>query len=44
MEIKSIVKMPVANPIGAIAGGLAFYMGAKKLLKVENKYAVWGLT
>ena len=32
-----------ANPIGAIAGGVAFYYGAKKMGKVENNYALIGL-
>jgi hypothetical protein len=43
MDVKSVVNTPMANPIGAIAGGVAAYMGAKKLLKLENKWAVWGL-
>jgi uncharacterized membrane protein YeaQ/YmgE (transglycosylase-associated protein family) len=32
-----------ANPIGAIAGGVAFYYGAKKMGKVNNMYALIGL-
>jgi len=32
-----------ANPIGAIAGGVAFYYGAKKMGKVQNTYALIGL-
>jgi hypothetical protein len=33
-----------ANPIGAIGGGIAFYYGAKKMGKVENMYALIGLS
>lgn len=33
-----------SNPIGAIVGGAAFYYGAKKMGKVENNYALIGLT
>jgi hypothetical protein len=44
MEIKSIVSTPVANPIGAIGGGLIGYFLAKKGLKLENKWAVIGVS
>ncbi len=43
MEIKSIVSTPVANPIGAIVGGVIGYLLVKKGLKVENKWAIGGL-
>ena len=44
MTIKSIGGNLKENPIGAIVGGVALYFGAKKLMKVENKYALIGLT
>lgn len=44
MDVKSIVvTRPMANPIGALAGGVGFYLIAKKGLKLENKWAVWGI-
>ncbi len=44
MDIKSIGGSLTSNPIGAIAGGVAAYLLAKKVGKVENKYAVIGIT
>ncbi len=43
MTVQSIGGSLKANPIGAIVGGVALYFGAKKLMKVENKYALAGL-
>ena len=43
MTIKSIGGNLKSNPVGAIVGGVALFFGAKKLLKVENKYALAGL-
>ena len=44
MTIQSGVSNVTSNPIGAIVGAVAFYLGAKKVMKVENKWAVGGLT
>jgi hypothetical protein len=41
--IKSQVNNLTANPIGAIAGGVAFYYGAKKFASVSNKWALGGI-
>lgn len=38
--IKENVAKIKNNPIGAIAGGVAFFYGAKKFGKVENKWAL----
>jgi len=43
MTIKSTVGSLKENPIGLIVGGVALYFGAKKLMKVENKYALIGI-
>ncbi len=43
MNIQSIGGSLKSNPIGAIIGGVALYFGAKKLMKVENKWALGGL-
>lgn len=42
--MKDQVSKITSNPIGAIAGAAAFYFGAKKLMKVENKWALIGLS
>ncbi len=44
MTIKTIGGNLKSNPVGAIVGGVALFFGAKKLMKVENKYALAGLT
>lgn len=41
--IKENVAKIKNNPIGAIAGGIALFFAAKKLAKVENKYALAGI-
>ncbi len=43
MTIKSIGGSLKENPIGAIVGGVALFFAAKKLMKVENKYALAGI-
>ena len=42
MTIKSVAETVKTNFVGALVGGVALYYGAKKM-KVENKYAHWGL-
>ncbi len=42
MTIKSIGGSLKENPIGAIVGGVALYFAAKKVMKVEHKYALVG--
>jgi hypothetical protein len=42
MTIKSVTETVKTNFVGALVGGVALYYGAKKM-KVENKYAHWGL-
>lgn len=43
MTIKGTIDSITASPIGALVGGAALYLGAKKFMKVENKYALVGL-
>ena len=43
MTIKSIGETVKTNFIGAVVGGVAFHFASKKFMKVENKYAHWGL-
>lgn len=38
--IKENVAKIKNNPIGAVVGGVAFFYGAKKFAKVENKWAL----
>ena len=42
--IQMQVSKMTANPIGSIAGGVAFYYGAKKMGKVENMWALAAIT
>jgi uncharacterized membrane protein YebE (DUF533 family) len=44
MTIQSIGSSVKSNIVGAIGGSVALYFGAKKLMKVENKYVLIGLT
>lgn len=39
-SIKKIGTNLISTPIGTIGGALALYYGAKKFVKVENKYAL----
>lgn len=41
--MKEQVSKITGNPIGAIAGGVAVFFAAKKLGKVENKWALGAL-
>ena len=43
MTIKSIGNTLKSNIPGAIIGGVALHFASKKLMKIENKYAHWGL-
>jgi len=43
MNIKNLPSTVTSNLIGAGLGAVAFYLGAKKVAKVENKYYVIGL-
>ena len=42
--MKEQMKKITSNPVGAIAGGLVVFYGAKKMGKVSNMYALAGLT
>lgn len=42
--MKENVAKVTGNPIGAIVGGAAAFLAAKKLGKVENKWVLIGLT
>jgi general stress protein CsbA len=42
--MKEQVAKVTSNPIGAVVGGVAVFMAAKKLGKVTNKWALIGLT
>lgn len=41
--MKDQLKKVTNNPIGAIAGGVAVFYGAKKFANVENKFVLIGL-
>lgn len=43
MSIRENVAKIKNNPIGAVVGGVAFFYGAKKFAKVENKWALAGI-
>ncbi len=43
MDIKSIGNSVKSSPIGALVGGVALFFAAKKLMKIENKWAMGGL-
>lgn len=43
MTIKSITESVKTNFVGAIVGGVALHYASKKVMKVENKYAHWGI-
>lgn len=43
MTAKTIISTATSNVVGTIVGGVALYFVAKKLVKVENKYAVIGM-
>jgi uncharacterized membrane protein YoaK (UPF0700 family) len=43
MDVKTITSSVTGNILGAVVGGVALYLGAKKVMKVENKYYVAGL-
>lgn len=42
--MKENVAKVTSNPIGAVVGGVAVFFAAKKLGKVQNKWALIGLT
>lgn len=42
MTIKGVTSIATENILGALAGGVAGYLGAKKLLKVEKKMYLIG--
>jgi len=42
--MKNQISKITANPIGSIAGGVAFYYGAKKFANISNMYVLAGVS